>query len=476
LGWRAGVVAGLAEESPAMSTRALALAANVFVLGCSSTSNESANPDAGTTEAKLTFHENVEAILQDKCQTCHRPGGQGPFALITYDDVRKKAALIVDQMKTRSMPPWGAISEPECTPRHKLHNDLAVPQADIDVVAKWYEQGSLEGDPNKAPKARTFTDAKLTDPTHSAAINNHVVQPAARDEHVCFPLDPKITEEVFMEGFSVTPGNTKVVHHVLIYGDPNNEAPAKAGAAGYYPCFGGPGVSNTMILGAWVPGLQPTIYPPNVAMKLPKDLKLVMQMHYHPGAMPETDATKVELKVTTTPPSWEAQIRLIGNARSAPILQPGAGDPAGTPTFLIPAGAKDHVEQMVFTMPTIPVDVRIAAVSPHMHWAGKKLRAEIERPNPAGADPAKECLINAPNYDFNWQRGYAYNATVEELPRMYTKDKIKITCVYDNSMDNRHVAEALADAKKTAPDDVVMGEDTLNEMCLAGFTLYTRVR
>lgn len=450
----------------------------IALMACSSsTSNDPAAQDSGTTGARLTFHENVEAIVQDKCQSCHRPGGLGPFSLITYEDVRKRAALVVDRMKTRTMPPWGAFAAPDCTPRHKLYNDLGVAQADIDLVAKWYEQGAIEGDPSKAPSQREFSDVKLASPTHAAAIDNHVVQPAARDEHVCFPLDPKIDEDMFMDGFAVTPGNTKVVHHVLIYGDPNNEGAGKAGSAGSYPCFGGPGVSNTMVIGAWVPGLSPTNYPPGVAMKLPKGLKLVMQMHYKPSAAPETDATKVELRASTMSPSWQATIQLIGNARTAPRLLPGPNDPAGTPTFLIPANVKDHVETMEFVMPTIPTDVRIAAVSPHMHWAGTSFRAEIDRGSGAtSSDPAKECLINAPKYDFNWQRGYPYNASVEELPRLTRAAKIRITCQYDNTVDNRYVAAAIADAKKTGPDDIVMGEDTLNEMCLGGFTFYTRMK
>ena len=443
--------------------------------GCSSsTTADAPSNDGGTKSEPLTFHEHAEAILQEKCQSCHRPGGIAPFSLLTYDDVRKRAALVVDQMKTRSMPPWGAFAAPECTPRHKLANDLAVAQADIDVVANWYAQGAVEGDPKKAPPARTFTDKKLSDPTFSAAIKAHVVAPADRDEHVCFSLDPNITEDVFLDGIAVTPGNTKVVHHVLVYGDPKNEGASKAGAAGFYPCFGGPGVSNASVVGAWVPGLEPTIYPVGVGMKLPKGIKLVMQMHYHPSASPETDSTKVELRVAKSTPSWEARIQLIGNFRSPPLLLAGPNDPAA-PAFLIPANIKGHTEEMLVPMPAITADVRIAAVSPHMHWAATGFKAEIERAAPTATDPAKECLINAPNYDFNWQRGYAYNVSVEELPRLKTGDKLRIKCTYDNSMDNRRVAAALVEAKQSAPNDITMGEDTLDEMCLGGFTLYTKM-
>lgn len=470
-----GVLVPTVEHCGSMRPTLLLLALPLFAfVACSSSAPVEPSNDAGTKSEPLTYHEHAEAILQDKCQSCHRPGGLAPFSLLTYEDVRKRAASVVDQMKTRAMPPWGAFAAPECTPRHKLANDLGVAEADINVIAKWYEQGAVEGDPKKAPPARTFTDQKLADPTFSAAIAAHVVPPADRDEHICFPLDPKITEEVFLDGIAVTPGNTKVVHHVLVYGDPKNEGAAKAGAAGSYPCFGGPGVSNASVVGAWVPGIEPTIYPVGVGMKMPKGIKLVMQMHYHPGASTETDSTKVELRVAKSTPSWEARVQLVGNFRNAPLLLAGPND-TGSPTFLIPANAKAHTEEMLVPMPEILADVRVAAVSPHMHWAGTAFKAEIERAIPTATAPAKECLINAPKYDFNWQRGYAYNASIEDLPRLNTGDKLRIKCTYDNSMDNRHVASALIDAKQPAPSDITLGEDTLDEMCLGGFTLYTKM-
>ena len=36
---------------------------------------------------KITFHEDVMPIMQQKCQTCHRLGGVGPFPFETYEDV-----------------------------------------------------------------------------------------------------------------------------------------------------------------------------------------------------------------------------------------------------------------------------------------------------------------------------------------------------------------------------------------------------
>ena len=43
---------------------------------------------------KVTFSETIAPILYDNCVTCHRPGEAAPFSLISYDDARKRGALI----------------------------------------------------------------------------------------------------------------------------------------------------------------------------------------------------------------------------------------------------------------------------------------------------------------------------------------------------------------------------------------------
>jgi hypothetical protein len=448
------------------------------LIACSSADDSPSpndTPDSGTSTATLTYHEHAEAILQNSCQSCHRAGGIAPMPLTTYAEVKKYAPLVKQKIADRSMPPWGAFATADCTPRHGISGDLGVAQSDIDTVVKWVDQGAVEGDPSKAPPPRTFADDKLASPTHNGTIAPHIVAPSDRDEHVCIPVDPNFLEDTWIDGVQITPGNTKVVHHVVMYADPTSASVTKAGSAGTYPCFGGPGVPSAFVVAGWVPGMQPTNYPAGVAMKIPKGSKLVMQMHYHPSIDSETDTTKVDLRAAKATPTWAAEVRLIGNATSAPRLQPGPNDPSGTPTFLIPADTKDHSEEMIFAIPTVMADVRLAAVTPHMHWAGREMKVNIERAAATATDPASECLISAPRYDFNWQRGYSYNAPIEALPRVGTGDKIRIRCLYDNTMDNPLVARALAEKKLTTTQDIRMGEDTLDEMCLGGFTFYSRV-
>ncbi|MBI5609609.1 MAG: hypothetical protein HY902_12120, partial [Deltaproteobacteria bacterium] len=81
--------------------------------------------------------------------------------------------------------------------------------------------------------------------------------------------------------------------------------------------------------------------------------------------------------------------------------------------------------------------------------------------------PEKECLVETPQWDFDWQRIYVYDAPIDQLPTLGAGDRLRMRCTYDNSMGNPAVVSALKDQGKSQPQDVWLGEQTLDEMCLA---------
>jgi len=95
----------------------------------------------------------------------------------------------------------------------------------------------------------------------------------------------------------------------------------------------------------------------------------------------------------------------------------------------------------------------------HQHLAGIDVKVDLER----GADG--QCLLQD-RWDFHWQRLYTYAAPVEQLPTLEPGDKIKLRCTYDNAMTNRRLGPELK-ARGLTPMDIRLGEETLDEMCLA---------
>jgi hypothetical protein len=442
--------------------------------GSAGTDDLDATADAAPS-ATVTYHEHVEAIVQERCQSCHREGGTGPFALETYAQAKARGAMLVDATQARRMPPWGAAPTSDCAPQRPFKDDLRMTDGEIATLASWVDQGMVEGDPSKAPPKPTFASDALTDGTHTLTIPSFRVNPSTRDDMRCFVLDPQLTEDTWFDAASVVAGDPKVVHHALVFLDPNAASRAKGGASGNYACFGGPGISNTSLLTAWAPGVPPTRYGADVGFKVPKGALLVMQMHYHPDQIARDDATSFVLRKRTTAPTWSALVRLIGNFASAPTLLAGPNDPNSTPTFLIPAGVKDHTETMEFTMPASLPELPLASMGTHMHWLGKNMTVEVTRSGARANQPAQECLVATPHYDFNWQRGYTYDQPIDALPTLKGGDKVRMRCTYDNTMGNANLARALQEQRLASPVNVRLGEETLDEMCLGAFTLLTPV-
>jgi hypothetical protein len=447
---------------------------------CSSTAPAtSADADAGAArpvEAVPTFAGTIEGILQEKCQRCHAAGGIGPFPLETYEDIRDIAPLARAKVVAKEMPPWGAFDDDACKVQHKFKDDLRLTDDQLAKLVGWIDNGMPRGDDALRPPPVHYPPLALEGKTHSLTMASPyaVAATSGKDEIRCFPVDPGFAADTWVGGTNVVPGASQVVHHVIVYVDPKGESVAKAGANTSYPCFGGPDVSDPSLLLAWAPGVPPATYGDDTGLKVPGGAKLVLQVHYHPTNASIADQTKFELKVLEGKPSYVAQVILLGNAendKGGIKLLPGPNDPPSGPAFLIPANVPDHTESMEVTLPEtisgfpLPT-LSIAAAGSHMHWAGVDLKIEIERKNPTEGQPAKECLVGTPKYDFNWQRSYAYDEPTEKLPTAAAGDKLRFTCTYDNTMGNRHVRKALAEQQMASPAEIHLGEQTLDEMCL----------
>ena len=103
---------------------------------------------------------------------------------------------------------------------------------------------------------------------------------------------------------------------------------------------------------------------------------------------------------------------MIGNLTiptQAGTLLPGPNDPPGEIKFLIPAGVSDHTETIAAVVSAAGESL-IWAMGTHMHYVGRDMAVHLRRTNPQQGEPKQECLIQTPAWDFNWQRGYRYDA------------------------------------------------------------------
>src|SRR4030095_4619259 len=87
----------------------------------------------------VTFNRDVLPILQQNCQTCHRPGEIAPMSFLTYKDTRPWAKSIKSKVVDRQMPPW--FAEPNYG---HFKNDRRLSDADIRTLSHWDDGCAME--------------------------------------------------------------------------------------------------------------------------------------------------------------------------------------------------------------------------------------------------------------------------------------------------------------------------------------------
>src|SRR5262249_27397518 len=187
--------------------------------------------------AAVTFAEHIAPIVFDHCASCHRPGEVGPFSLLTYNEVRKKARIIRQVTEQRSMPPWHPA------PGHgEFRNERRLSDAQIATIKRWVESGMAGGDAKKLPKLPAFTEGwQLGKPDLVVTMSKAYQVPATgRDIYRNFVLPLNLNEDKWVTAIELRPSARKVVHHVLYFLDTSGRARARDGQGGQ-PGYGGGG-------------------------------------------------------------------------------------------------------------------------------------------------------------------------------------------------------------------------------------------
>ena len=112
-------------------------------------------PSVTTDQASLvTFNRDVLPILQDNCQSCHRPGGIAPMSLLTYESARPWAKAIKSAVVSKQMPPWFADSH-----YGDFRNAPKLTQANVATLVAWADNGAREGEvADKAAQSPQWRD------------------------------------------------------------------------------------------------------------------------------------------------------------------------------------------------------------------------------------------------------------------------------------------------------------------------------
>ena len=144
-----------------------------------------AGVNAQDTAAKeVTFHRDIEPILQRSCQNCHREESVAPMSLITYDDARPWARAMKRRVsigpRMGVMPPWYAERDIGI---QDYKNDPSLSDDEIAMIGIWADNGAPRGNPSDAPPPIDWRTGGWTigEPDHVTVLPAVVMEGGAPD-------------------------------------------------------------------------------------------------------------------------------------------------------------------------------------------------------------------------------------------------------------------------------------------------------
>ena len=384
---------------------------------------------ASRTLAQVTFNKDIAPIIFQHCSNCHRPGQAGPFPLLSYTDVKKRARQIVEVTGRRYMPPWLPDG-----PKNEFLGDRRLSETQVQRFAQWFQEGTPEGRPEELPPRPEWVDGwQLGQPDLVVKMSRKYTLAAdGRDVYRNFVIPVSLPASHYVRAVELQPDNRRIVHHAFIKVDSTGQVRKMDGADGQ-PGFGGMNLPDGVetpsgCFLSWQPGKLPSAEPPGYGWTIHPGQDLVLQVHLKPTGKPEDLQAQIGIYFTDIPPTNATMVFTLCSFNIA-----------------IPPGERAYpLEDNL----TLPVDVDVIAVLPHTHYLGKTLEGRAVFPG-----GAQQRLLYIPDWDFNWQGDYRYSRPVH-LP---AGTILQMRYLYDNSTAN-------ARNPNNPPKEVLYGPQSLDEM------------
>ncbi|MEO0468683.1 MAG: T9SS type A sorting domain-containing protein [Bacteroidota bacterium] len=391
--------------------------------------------------AQVNYSEDIAPIIYNNCTSCHRAGEIGPFPLTNYNQVAAWGQMIKYVTEIKYMPPW----KPDPAYSHFV-GEKGLTDAEIQLIADWVDNGSPQGDPSLEPPLPFFpSGSQLGTPDLVLDMaEDYMIQGNTQDDYRVFVLPTGLTQDQEIAAVEFRPGNNRAVHHALLAYETNGQAAAKdAQDSTYgYEAFGSFGVLTQGTFTGYTPGIQAVFFPEGIGTVLPAGADFLMQIHYAPLPINETDRSSVNIffKKPADPITREVQRMPV-----TPFDLDG-----GFNSFSIPPNqiATFHGTK------NIAEDISLISVYPHCHYLGKDW--EIYAVSPTN-DTIN--IIRIEDWDFNWQGAYTFSR-MKKIPQ---GSVMHIYASYDNTSANPF-------NPNNPPQTSSWGEGSGDEMYLVGTT------
>ncbi len=390
----------------------------IFLISCKG-KNES--PD---------FAYDIAPIIYRSCSPCHRPNQIGHFSLLTYEDVKINAAKILYTIKNKLMPPWPA--DPHYT---NFVKENFLSDDEIDLIETWVKNNCPNDSthaiaaPPLFPEGSMLGKPDLHIPVKPIKINGDYA-----DQFFVVKVPFEVPQDTFISTVEFVPGNSKVVHHVngdmvrfdfdkkkniydgslvdnLVWDSTIRLVYKKIGLLQDDDSY--PTLVRSVV--NYLPGVIAQKYPEGIGgWKVNrKNAFLLNDIHYGPTVDNSWDSSYINIFYTKSIPKRPLQEFQLGTLGVAPV----------TPALIIQPNKISTYRSSY----TVPKDISILTINPHMHLLGKSFWAYALTPE---KDTIR--LIRIPHWNFNWQNFY----TFKKMLKIPAGSTIYIEGVYDNTDEN----------------------------------------
>lgn len=383
------------EGIPAVFAGALAL---VGILAPAAVAADPGDP--------VTFTRDVLPILQENCQSCHRPGAIGPMSLITFEEVRAWGNVIKEKVETRMMPPWHID---QTVGVREFRNDVSLSDAEIATLVRWVDSGMAKGEaadmppPVEWPDGRVWQLSKeLGEPDLVIRSDPYTVRPNGQDQWWTPVVDTGLSQDRYIRAIEVKPSfplGRRVTHHVVLY--THHE-----------------GVES--LLTEWAMGKVGEVMPEGTGRLIRAGSRIGWDIHYYPIGEEVVD-DEVELAFWFHDPGYEPEYENVLQLFRA---DPMDGRPRGAAIDLPPGTIRK-----IQGVHRLDRPVRLESFQPHMHLRGREMTLEAILP-----DGTREIISRVDRFQHNWQISYKY--AEEVMPLLPAGTQLVLTALHDNTAAN----------------------------------------
>ena len=404
----------------------------------------------------VTYARDVAPIMQQKCQTCHRPGSVAPMALLTYQDARRWASSIRQQVSQRIMPPWPLDHSIGV---QSFKNDRSLSDEQISTIVSWVDAGAPMGDSADEPPAIDWPawgdhwtyesvfgrppDAVVTSPSYTVKADGMDQWPNLPPVEVEGISGERWVRAVELR--AVNPASASVFHH----------GSARVVNRAEEDVRQGPGTAairqNRDQLAEAAVGVQGSIIPEGTGRLIKEGDLINFNPHFYPAKL-EDDLEDVALQVGVwLYPEGEVPYPTEGDVVFDQTVMQGMED---TPLLIAP-----HSQATYRSTYKLEGNARVHAIRGHMHLLGAYNVLEVIYPD------GRYELLNKLDWDQRWHTAFLYED--DAMPLLPKGTTLIMTSVFDNTEDN---------LANTDPDQWINGGSrTVDEMfrLRLGMTFYT---